>query len=67
MNSLQDTSIVNYPVNEVVEELIRKDPNIINVAQDKKTYELRSRIYENAPEKKEESTQIQENGLIYFD
>lgn len=67
MNSLQDASIVNYPVNEVVEELIKKDPNIIKVAQDKKTYELRSRIYENAPGKKEESAQTQENGLIYFD
>ena len=67
MNSLQEASIVNYPVNEVVEELIRKDPNIIQVAQDKKTYELRSRIYENAQGKKEESAQIQEKGLIYFD
>ena len=69
---VDDTVMYNadaYKLQEgaVVEELIKKDPNIIKVAQDKKTYELRSRIYENAPEKKEESTQIQENGLIYFD
>lgn len=67
MNSLQDASIVNYPVNEVVEELIRKDPNIIQVAQNKKTYELRNRIYENAQGEKEESVQTQEKSLIYFD
>jgi len=41
LNELQDAAVVNYPVNEVVEELIKKDPNIIKIAQEKKTLEMR--------------------------
>jgi hypothetical protein len=65
-SELQSSSIVNYPVNKVVEELIKKDPNIIQIAQDKKTYELRKRIYENAPNFKGEK-EIMQGGLKYFD
>lgn len=44
VNDMQDAAVVNYPVNEVVENLIKKDPNIIKIAQEQKTLELRSLI-----------------------
>lgn len=66
LNQMQEESIVNYPVNEVVEELIKKDPNIIEIAQNQKTQELRSKIYENKPIE-EENASVQEEGLVYFE
>lgn len=66
-NPMQKPAIVNYPVNEVVEELINKDPNIIEIAQNQKTLELRSRIYENATGEEEEQASTEEESLIYFD
>lgn len=66
LNQMQEKSIVNYPVNEVVEELIKKDPNIIEIAQNQKTLELRSKIFENAVTKKENAS-VQEEGLVYFE
>ena len=66
LNQMQEESIVNYPVNEVVEELIKKDPNIVLIAQNQKTFELRSKIYENSVNQKEKEVRIQEE-LMYFD
>ena len=37
VSDMQDAAVVNYPVNEVVENLIKKDPNIIKIAQEQKT------------------------------
>lgn len=70
LNEMQEESIVNYPVNEVVEELIQKDPNIISIAQNQKTLELRSKIYENTcghlASEEEGEVNVQE-GLLYFE
>lgn len=66
MNSLQDAVVVNYPVNEVVEKLIKKNPNIIKIAQDKKTLELRKEIYVNTPAQRKEDAAEKES-LMYFD
>lgn len=70
LNEMQKESIVNYPVNEVVEELIQKDPNIISIAQNQKTLELRSKIYENTcgdlASEEEGEVNVQE-GLLYFE
>lgn len=66
MNPMQKQTVVNYPVNEVVEELIKRDPNIIQIAQNQKTLELRSRIYENAPGEEKEQSRTEEESLIYF-
>lgn len=65
MNTLQQEAVVNYPVNAVVEELIKKNPNIVAIAQEKKTLELREKIFEETKEKKGEAQQ--EEGLVYFD
>lgn len=71
LNQIQEESIVNYPVNEVVEELIQKDPNIISIAQNQKTLELRSKIYENAcgysASEEEGEVNVQEEELLYFE
>lgn len=69
MNSLQKESIVNYPVNKVVEELIRKNPNIITIAQERKTLELRDKIFEQNEDVKEKREEVpkQEEGLVYFE
>lgn len=69
MNSLQKESIVNYPVNEVVKELIKKNPNIITIAQERKTFELRNRIFEQNEDTREKREEIpkQEEGLVYFE
>lgn len=60
LDALQDETIVNYPVNEVVEELMKKNPNIIEIAKKQMTLEMRSSIYKNAPNQKEECIQQEE-------
>lgn len=67
INPMQETAIVNYPVNEVVEELLKKDPNIVKIAQDQKTFDLRNRIYDGSAYKKKEGDKIQKESLAYFD
>ena len=69
INTLQRETIVNYPVNVVVQELIKKNPNIVAIAQERKTLELRNKIFEKNEEveEKREEVQKQEEGLVYFD
>lgn len=68
ISDTQKGAIVNYPVNEVVEKLIKKDPNIVKIAQDAKTTELRSKIYDSLKGQEENVNAIYDNeGLTYFD
>ncbi len=67
ISDIQQEAVVNYPVNEVVEKLIKKDPNIIKIAQDAKITELRSKIYDSLKGQKESVNAIYDNkGLTYF-
>ena len=43
VDMLQRESVVNYPVNEVVEMLIKKNPNIVTIAQERETLKLRNK------------------------
>lgn len=71
LDELQEQTIVNYPVNQVVEELMKKNPNIIKIAQKKMTLGLRGKIYENTPRTEEEGDRQggleKQDSLLYFD
>lgn len=66
MNSVQEPTLVNYPVNKVVQKIMKKDPNIVNLAQDQKTFELRNEIEQNNDSDLKEGGSQKEEGLAYF-
>lgn len=63
--STQDESIVNYPVNETVEEVMSTDPNILEKAQTRLTKNSRKNIIQNSP-RREVGYQQAEEKLPYF-